>query len=173
MADKFTVDGVEFMLDPLPVKESLPLAKHVGYVVKPAAGIVLGGATFSWPAINSGLVDAIEAVDNCVPLRDAFAKHCKFFRPSSKTKDGKAKGDWFVVETFLDELFQRKHVRFANWLSQCVHLEYGSFLDVIGQKLKEAMASDSDSPTGANGQSGESPNPTSPADTSKSETTGP
>lgn len=144
--DEFTIDGIEFRLQPLGVETAMQLGDELAMVFTPALS-----ATFAAGAGFDALARNIPAIAGSVkglePFHEVFLKACKV----------NYNGKWQPLSTFQNEIFRRKHMRRYEWLAKCLELEFGDFLEAIGQRLGKVLAQLFGFPQESTGESGDAP----------------
>ena len=150
--DEFEVRGIRFRLKPLRVDVADKLYSQLGAMVAPLAGAALKDLDLT--NIGQNVADSI---DRLQPFRDVFEKVCEV----NYTEGTHSKERWMPVGKVRDEVFSRNHMLRLEWLRACFEIEFGDFLDEIGQHLRRLFTamtqSHSDSQSGSPGESGDLP----------------
>lgn len=159
--DEFEVDGIGFRLKPLPSLVAEKLAPAVSALLTPAVAAFLADQK-SVAELSAALRGLEGSLEQLPKFREAFAARCSVVigQAGKEPVWTELKGNAF------EEIFQRNHRRYFEWLARCVAIEYGDFLAEIGQRLGEVVkASPWSSLIGSLGGSGDSqPTPESKTD---------
>lgn len=140
---EFEVDGVQFRRSPLKVTQSLKGLNILMGAVLPAFAAKAGASSEEDKPVIRDVLMGLERIDDLV---DLCAKSCEVKWQGEK---------WVPLDAFKDNVFQRKTSLLLAWLTECVFIEYGDFLDEDGQRRLSSLGSRLTSLIGSTGKSGE------------------
>lgn len=118
MSNEFQVDGVQFQLEPLKLKQQQKGLAIVMHSILPA---IL--------ASNDEKIDAaaiVQGVERLPELFDIFAEATKV--------EWQEKG-YVKLLPFADNVFQRRPDLFVGFVAECVAIEYAVFLNGSGKSV--------------------------------------
>lgn len=146
----FTVGDRSFELSPLKVRDQLRSLTLVSAAILPIMSAYAGKRPDAED--RKSIADIVSGLERLPELQTMFAEHCKV----SWDRGGNAGPAMVPLKDFQNEVFRRKPAMLLAWLTECVIIELGDFLDGSGQSHVMAMANRFESLTTSIGGSGES-----------------
>lgn len=140
---KFVIEGREFVLSPLKLKEQMAGWSIVGSILLP---IFASGEGLNVEALNR----ALQSIDRLYELQQMFAAVCVVDWDGGNGAPKKV-----PLKTFGDNIFARRSDILLRFVAECVLAEYGSFLDDRGRSVLSSLEDHFASLTASTGQSGE------------------
>lgn len=116
---EFVVGEFQFRVLPLKLEKQMRGLAIVSGVLLPAIADAKDGLT------PQGIASSLKGLDSLPELFSLFAEVTKV----------NWQGNWVGLAAFKDNVFARRADLWLGYLSECVHVEFSSFLDERGQSV--------------------------------------